>query len=253
MSNKLFALSIFAAVAFNTAVSAEEGSQSLKIVKMALNNINSLDYQAAQNFRFTKTITSENGSRRIHFDPVLGSSSSTQWTLLSLDGEVPSLEQRQQYQYEVMKYKKQQRQEIEASKGNPLLKLLDVDSLELARAGELQRQYRFKVNDKKYRAYISGLITLQNDCQCIVSIDVSKPEAFSPQFMVKIEEYQERYTFIPLAGVGSVVSRIDKRIIGRALLTDLSQHYFEVYSDVGLLKKIDDSLNETVVTHTQRE
>ena len=153
----------------------------------------------------------------------------------------------------VIKYKKQQRQEIEASEGNPLLKLLDVDSLELARAGELQRQYRFKVNDKKYRAYISGLITLQNDCQCVVSIEVSNPEAFSPQFMVKIEEYQQRYTFTPLAGLGSVVSRIDKRITGRALLTDLSQHYFEVYSDVGLLKKSDVGFDATVAANAQRE
>ena len=62
-----------------------------------------------------------------------------------------------------------------------------------------------------------------------------------------------RYTFTPLAGVGSVVSRIDKRIIGRALLTDLNQHYFEVYSDVVPLKKSDVGFDATVAANAQRE
>jgi hypothetical protein len=200
----------------------------LERARAALDSINSLDYQADDGFSFTKAITSKEGNRVIQYNP----SKANSWLLLSLEGDNPSAEQQRDYQLEVLKFQQSQRQDIAASKGNPLLKLLDRDSLQLMSTGEIQSEYRFKVNDEKYRPFIDGLVVVQNDCQCVTSVLVSNAEKFSPQFMVSINDYRESYTFTPLDRGGSVISRIDKSIRGSAFLTDLSQDYSEVYTSL---------------------
>lgn len=230
MPIKLCCVPLLAAVILSGAVSAADESHALPRLKSALGGINSLDYQAAEDFSFTKAIASKDGDRVIRYDPL--EEEQRQWTLFSLAGQAPSAEQEQEYQREVLLYRQQQRETIAATEGNPLLQLMDMDSLQLGSMNEAKSEYHFKVNDEKYRPYIDGIITLQSDCDCVVSIQVKNSEGFSPQFMVKIKDYSESYIFTPLAAGSSVISRIDKSIEGSAFLTDLSEDYSEVYSDV---------------------
>lgn len=228
MKNNIICSIIFTAATLMSASLVAEKALSLERATAALESINSLDYQADEGFSFTKAITGKEGDRVIQYNP----SKVNSWLLLSVEGDAPSTEQQQDYQLEVLEFQQRQRQEIAASEGNPLLKLLDRDSLQLISMNKTQSEYSFKVNDEKYRPYIDGLVVVDSHCQCVVSIVVSNAEDFSPQFMVKIKDYRESYIFTPLDHGGSVINRIDKSIQGSAFLADLSQNYSEVYTSV---------------------